>query len=462
MARPPRDSDHLTTGRTRRALSMGSLTTQVGGSYLFAALKRPFQSVDAHQRELLETHLKNALRIVERSQELKGAFLKLLQMLSMRSDILPPEVLQVLSVVQSEVPPMSYGAIRGQVKRELGGSPEDLFAEFHEEAFAAASLGQVHRARLHDGTDVVVKVQYPGVDATVAQDLANVRALLQTFGLIARDVLRQSVDVEEVVRELEERLSEELDYESEARNTARFGEMFADDDEILVPRPFPELTARRVITLSYIDGYKLADILAPGVDPELQQWVGIKYFRVLWRQIFEFGTLHTDPHPGNYLVTFHPKLAILDFGSIRTFPDEIRRGYLRLGRAMLDDDQEMIGRASVDLGFIGPGDDPEPMRQILEVIFEPIRRDRDFDPRSYDSVERGIRVATIALEHRVFRSPGHRIFLLRALIGLDSYLQQIGAVLNYRRLFAACVESAEKATAEPPRRAGRATARSRR
>ena len=150
--------DHLTTGRTRRALSVGSLTTQVGGSYLMAALKRPFQSVDTQRKELLDTHLRNALRIVERSRELKGTFLKLLQMLSMRNDLLPAEVLQILSVVQSEVPPMSAAVIRKQIQRELGKSPEQLFASFDDEAFAAASLGQVHRARLHSGEDVVIKV----------------------------------------------------------------------------------------------------------------------------------------------------------------------------------------------------------------------------------------------------------------------------------------------------------------
>ena len=115
MARKTPDRQHLTTGRTRRALKVGTLTTQVGGSYLLNALKRPFQSVDERQKDLLDTHLKNAMLIVERSQELKGTFLKLMQMLSMRSDLLPPDVLQVLSVVQSEVPPMPYGMIREQI-----------------------------------------------------------------------------------------------------------------------------------------------------------------------------------------------------------------------------------------------------------------------------------------------------------------------------------------------------------
>src|SRR5690606_19146660 len=110
-----------------------------------------------------------------------------------------------------------------------------------------------------------------------------------------RDVLRQKVDVDEVYEELEERLGEELDYENEARNAQRFAEMFADDDEIVIPEVYPELTSRRVLTASYVEGYKFGEILAPGVDQELKDWIAVKYFKTLWRQVFEFGTLHTDP-----------------------------------------------------------------------------------------------------------------------------------------------------------------------
>ena len=206
-----------------------------------------------------------------------------------------------------------------------------LFAAFDEEAFAAASLGQVHKARLKSGEDVVVKVQYPGVEETVKQDLQNVKALLQTFTLIGRDVMRQKIDESDVYRELEERLHEELDYVNEAKNIALFQKMFRDDDEVIIPEVYPDVSSRRVLTMTLVEGYPFPDILGPGVDQSLKDWVALKYFRVLWRQIFEFGVLHTDPHPGNYLVTFHPKLAILDFGSIRIFPEEIRKAYHQLG-----------------------------------------------------------------------------------------------------------------------------------
>lgn len=440
MAATSKPSSRLTRGRAKRVFKVGELATSVGSSYIWEALRRPFRSADTRQQALLDTHIRNALRIVESSKELKGAFMKLVQMLSMRDDILPGEALKILSVVQSQVPPMAYDEIRAQVKRELGKAPEQLFQSFDRDAFAAASLGQVHRAVLKSGEDVVVKVQYPGVDETVQQDLRNIKALLQVFTMIGRDVMRQNIDQSEVYQELEERLHEELDYINEAKNIGLFQRMFRDDREVLIPAVYPEFSSRRVLTMSCLEGYPFADVLKPGVDQATKDWVAIKYFRVTWRQIFEFGTLHTDPHPGNYLITYHPKLAILDFGSIRIFPEDIRSAYHRLAAAILRSDTRTMGDCFIRLGFLDADDNPKPMVQIMRVIFEPVLVDRKYDPRDYDSLERGMEVATIGFEHRLFKAPGHRVFLARALIGLDSYLKQLGTVTNWHRLFKDCVE----------------------
>ena len=196
----------------------------------------------------------------------------------------------------------------------------------------------------------------------------------------------------------------------------------------------------RVLTMREVDGYPLQTILGPGVERETKDWVAIKYFRVLWRQIFEFGVLHTDPNPGNYLVTFHPKLAILDFGSIRVFPDNIRTAYHGLAHAILAGDRKTMADCFVALDYLDPGDDPEPMSRIMDIIFEPVLRDREYDPRHYKSVDRGMEVASIAVEHRIFKEPGHRVFLLRALMGLDAHLKQFGTVTNWHREFKRCVE----------------------
>ena len=434
---PRRD---ITRGRARRVLKVGELATSVGSSYLWQALRWPFRSADARQHGLLDAHIRNALKIVERSKELRGAFMKLVQTLSMRDDILPPEALQVLSVVQSSVPPMDYALIREQITHELGAPPEQLFAAFEERAFAAASLGQVHGARLQSGEDVVVKVQYPDVEETVNQDLRSIKALLQTFTLIGRQVMHQKIHESEVYRELEQRLHEELDYVNEAKNIALFQKMFRDDDEVLIPEVYPDVSSRRVLTMGRLEGYPLKDILRPGVDQSLKDWVAIKYFRVLARQIFEFGVLHTDPHPGNYLITYHPKLVMLDFGSVRIFPEAVRKAYHQLAGAILADDRAAMAEGFVRLGFLDPGADPEPLVKIIHMVFGPVVQDKVYDPRDFRSVDTAVAVASIGLHNRLLKAAGHRLFLWRALVGFDTYMKQLGTVTNWHREFKAAVE----------------------
>jgi predicted unusual protein kinase regulating ubiquinone biosynthesis (AarF/ABC1/UbiB family) len=431
----------ITSGRARRMLSVGRLTTSVGSSYLWQAIKRPFQSASRTEQSLLGAHIRNAERIVAGSRELRGAFTKLVQMLSMRTDMLPGEALQVLSVVQSQVPAMPYARVQEVVREELGAPPEERFRHFEPEAFAAASLGQVHRAQLRSGESVAVKVQYPGVATTVRQDVRNLKALLRVVTGIARDLMRQDVDATELGAELETRLHEELDYLNEAANLERFATLLADDHEVMIPRVHRRLTTRRVLTMSYLEGYPIQDIMAPGVDQELKDWVAVKLFRLLWRQVCEFGALHADPHPGNYLVTHHPRLGILDFGSVRLFEPEVRRGYLALARALLARDDAALVAACLTLGYVGEDDDPAAFARMMHIMCEPLERDAPFDPRDFDLMARGAEVAQIAVAHRLFRRPPHSLYLLRSLLGVDGYLKTFGTVRNWHRLFRELIEA---------------------
>ncbi len=436
--------DSLTSGRARRAIKMGELASQVGSSYLWTSLRRPFLSQTRRDRELLDTHIRNARLVVEKSTQLRGAFMKLIQMLSMRHDLLPGEALEVLKVTQSGVPPMSYAMISEQVRRELGKRPEQLYQSFDQTAFAAASLGQVHRARLRDGREVAVKVQYPGVENTVGQDLQNLKLLLKTLGSIARDVMRQKFDVATVCAELETRLKEELDYVFEARNMADFGRLFAGDPEVIIPEVVTGRSSRRVLTMTYIDGYPLTDVLDGAVDVELRRWVARKCSELAWRQILEFGALHTDFHPGNYLVTYHPKIGVLDFGSIRRFSEPIRKAYLQVARGIVERDDRAIAAGLARLGYIDPAQDPAPMVRIIHILFEPAFEDRDYDPAEYNTMAKAQQVGEIAFQHRLYKSPDHSVFLMRALIGLEGIVTRLGVAGNYRRIFAECVRRAEQ------------------
>ena len=436
----------LTSGRARRAMKMGSIASQVGSSYLWTSLRRPFLNSARYEQELLDLHLKNARRVVEGSKQLRGAFMKLVQMLSMREDLLPGEAIDILRTTQSSVPPMDYRLIAQQIRRELSKSPEQLFARFETEAFAAASLGQVHRARLKSGEEVAVKIQYPGVDATVEQDLGNLKLLLRTLQTIAGDLMRQKIDTRAIYAELEERLREELDYVNEARNIDEFRRLLAGDDHLLIPRVIKPLSTRRVLTMTYLDGYRLADIFGETAELELRTWVARKYYELVWRQILEFGVLHTDPQPGNYLVTWHPKLGVLDFGSVRHFSDAVRRASLQLAKAIIAHDDRSVAAALLKLGYIDREQDPAPMVQIIYILFEPVITDRKYHPAEYDAVAKAATVGELAFAHKLYKSPRHSIFLLRALIGLDGIMKGLGVEMNYCALFRECVRSAARAT----------------
>jgi predicted unusual protein kinase regulating ubiquinone biosynthesis (AarF/ABC1/UbiB family) len=427
-------------------MKMGSIASQVGSSYLWTSLRRPFLNSARYEQELLDLHLKNARRVVEGSKQLRGAFMKLVQMLSMREDLLPGEAIDILRTTQASVPPMDYRLIAQQIRRELSKSPEQLFARFDTEAFAAASLGQVHRARLKSGEEVAVKIQYPGVDATVEQDLGNLKLLLRTLQTIAGDLMRQKIDTRAIYAELEERLREELDYVNEARNIDEFRRLLAGDDHLLIPRVIKPLSTRRVLTMTYLDGYRLADIFGETAELELRTWVARKYYELVWRQILEFGVLHTDPQPGNYLVTWHPKLGVLDFGSVRHFSDAVRRASLQLAKAIIAHDDRSVAAALLKLGYIDREQDPAPMVQIIYLLFEPVITDRKYHPAEYDAVAKAATVGELAFAHKLYKSPRHSIFLLRALIGLDGIMKGLGVKMNYCALFRECVRSAARAT----------------
>ncbi len=430
------DAGSLKTGRIERLVTVGSTAGRVGGSYLWSALKRPFQSEEKHESQLLDTHLRNAMRIVESSKELRGAFMKMTQILSMRDDLFPTEALDLLSVVQSSVPPMDYDLIRRRIQKELGGPPEELFATFETEAFAAASLGQVHRATLPSGEDVVVKVQYPGVEKTVASDLQNAKSLIRALKLVAKDVMgNRDMDYHGVYEELRERMHEELDYENEATNVELFRRLFEGDEDIVIPRVVHERSSRRVITLGYVDGYKIRDILAPGVDQSLKDWVMLKLFDVTWQQLLCFGVVHVDPHPGNYLVTHHPKLGILDFGCIRILPTELREAYRDLDRAFLEDDEPKLQDALVRLDFLNPDDDYRPMRDIMRRLLGPLLVDEPFDPREYRSMENLQAAIQTGIKAGYWKAPAHRVFLDRVLLGIDGYLKLSGTVANWHQIY---------------------------
>jgi predicted unusual protein kinase regulating ubiquinone biosynthesis (AarF/ABC1/UbiB family) len=204
------------------------------------------------------------------------------------------------------------------------------------------------------------------------------------------------------------------------------------------------MSSRRVLTMTHVEGYTLADVMGEAVDLELREWVARKMHFFAWRQILEFGVLQTDLHPGNYVISHHPRLGVLDFGSIRRFPEPVRKANLQVARAIISGDDQSLAAGMVRLGYLDREQDPAPMVKVIHILFEPMMIDRDFDPLQYDAVAKAAKIGEIALGNRLYKSPAHSVFLIRALIGLEGITRGLAVKTNYRRIFKECIDRIPK------------------
>lgn len=266
--------------------------------------------------ELDAFHLETAEQVFELMGGMKGAVMKLGQMVSILGDSLPEQYAQALRGLQQSAPPMSWELTAGVVEEELGDAPDRVFERFSREPIAAASIGQVHRARLADGTDVAVKVQYPGVDVAIRADLDNMFLLTNVARMMA-----PGIDPEGLVNELKAVMGDELDYRKEATNQAEFARAYEGHPWVRVPRVFPELSGRRVLTTEWVSGRSFYDVL-DGTQEERDR-VGEQLFRFFVGSVGVLRFFNADPHPGNYFFGDDGTICFLDFGMVKRFPPSI-------------------------------------------------------------------------------------------------------------------------------------------
>jgi len=305
-------------------------------------------------QQVSKRHRRNATTLYNLAARLQGLMIKPCQFLSSRADLVPDEYIEVLSRLQDKVPPRPYKEVRRAVRRELGGWPEQLYAAFDPRPIAAASLAQVHRARMHDGRDVAVKVQYPGIDRVARTDLANMMLLARMLSRIERPF-----DFTPIVRELERMVPLELDFENEGRNAETVARNLSHRSEFIVPKIVWERTSRRVLTMDFIEGFKITDVAAmraAGIDP---LYVAQLLTEAYCEQLLINGFFHADPHPGNLIVQPGPKIALIDFGLSKRFPTPFRRAFVELTRAIILKDDAATVQAFKDLGFRAKRDDPQ-------------------------------------------------------------------------------------------------------
>ena len=297
-------------------------------------------------------------------EELGVTFIKLGQILSTRSDLLPPDFIAELSKLQDAVPPEPIVAIEAQIARELGEYPATLFGSFDREPLGSASIGQVHAARLVSGEEVVVKIQRSGAEQLVDADIAvlmDLARLAQT-----RTTWGQTYDLTGMVEEFAYTLRGELDYVSEGRNAERIGRNFAQEASLRVPTIYWRYTTRRVLTMERIDGIKISDLAAleaAGIDRHELALTGV---RIVLKMILEDGFFHADPHPGNFLIKPGPIIGLLDYGMVGRLDEQTRQNLLYLFLAIVDRDLNVVVDQLSALGVVGTASQFERLKRDIE------------------------------------------------------------------------------------------------
>jgi predicted unusual protein kinase regulating ubiquinone biosynthesis (AarF/ABC1/UbiB family) len=304
-------------GQVRRFTALGTLQAKVGAAYLFHWLRGWFKTAEENQRLLAETHWRVALRILDSMSYLRGAAIKAGQTLANFPDIAPREVVETLERLHYDVPPMHWSLLREMVCSELGDDPENLFAEFDKQAFAAASLGQVHRARLKTGEEIALKIQYPGIARTIREDFRN----LVPFLLPAR-LTKDWENAKDQLDDLRTRLEKETDYELEAANLQKARSLFREDDGIVVPRVYPQFLTSRVLAMDLLEGVHIDGYLARNPSQEDRNEFARKIIRAWYRMMYTSRLYYADFHPGNFLFLDDGRLGVIDFGFVSYFDDE--------------------------------------------------------------------------------------------------------------------------------------------
>jgi predicted unusual protein kinase regulating ubiquinone biosynthesis (AarF/ABC1/UbiB family) len=352
--------DHL-----RRSSRVWRLTARRAAH--LAVVKVRGAAADEEARARLEERfaIRSAEDVARELGNMKGAIMKVGQMVSFIAEGLPPEAQAALATLQADVPPMAPSLAEKVLREELGAGPERLFLDWDPEPVAAASIGQVHRAVLPDGRLVAVKVQYPGVDRAIRSDLGNAELLYNLFSSVALP----NLDVKALVDELRARMGDELDYVHEARCQAEFAARYAGHPFIHVPRVVPERSSRRVLTSEWVDGQPWAEFQVTA-DWDARQRAAEVLFRFTQGSVHLHGVFNGDPHPGNY--RFHPdgSMTFLDFGLVKRWTKGELEALAPCLDAILARDPQATVDAMVTAGFLAPDHGRDP-RAVWEYVSSP-------------------------------------------------------------------------------------------
>ena len=423
-------------GRTAQLARTGA---SVGSSYAAHQLKRAVTTDETKRAELdSKFELRSAAQVAETLGNMKGVLMKLGQMASFVNEGFPEAMRDSLAQLQADAPPMAGDLAAAVIERELGAPPDRLFAAWDDRPVAAASIGQVHRATLHDGTEVAVKVQYPGVDDAIRADLDNTAMLTQMLGFIFK-----GLDTAPFIAELRARIGEELDYRLEAERQTRFGQLYAGHPAIRIPAVISRYSTRRVLTTEWSSGERFAGT-ADWTHQE-RSLAGEIIYRFVFRSLNRYHVFNGDPHPGNYLFNRGGPLGVsvtfLDFGLVKEFtPAEVTLFHRMIRMQVTHRDAKAYRATIEEAGLLRPGApfSNDELMDYFGFFYHPVLHDRSFTYTKEYAREALKRTFDLAGPHtemmKWFNLPPAFIVLNRIQWGLNAVMASLDAEGNWRRV----------------------------
>lgn len=426
---------------SRRVQRYASVGTNVGGAAAKLAASRLF-GMDVNNQQ-------NAQDLAQALGGLKGPLMKVAQLLSTIPEALPPEYAAELSQLQADAPPMGRAFVRRRMAAELGTGWRSQFATFEQDATASASLGQVHRATLHDGQKIACKLQYPDMESAVEADLNQLKVLFA----IHRQ-MDAAVDTTEILKEIGARVREELDYTREASHMALYGQIFEDHPLIRVPEIVEDHSTKRLLTMTWLQGTRLLDYKDSSL--EIRNRLTEALFKAWWYPFSNYGVIHGDPHLGNYTVFEEDGepggINLLDYGCIRIFPPGFVKGVIDLYHGLDRGDNDLIASAYERWGFRNLSRDlMDVLNSWAAFIYGPLLDNRvrtvadGISPGEYGR-KQAFHVHQQLKEKGPVTIPREFVFMDRAAIGLGGVFLHMQAELNFYALFNETIERFDEKT----------------
>jgi len=431
-----KEQSKIPTSKVKRAAKLIGAGAKVGGNYVKYYAKR----ITGDENAKAQLDQDNAEDIYQSLSELKGSALKMAQIMSMDKNVLPKAMIDKFALAQYSAPPLSYPLVVKTFREMFGKAPGQIFDVFSKNAVNAASIGQVHLAELN-GKKLAVKVQYPGVADSVKSDLKMVKPIaMRMLNLKEKEIKRY-------MEEIESKLLEETDYALELKQSIDISETCAGLEGIRFPKYYPEYSAKRIITMDWLEGMHLKEFLATNPSQEMKNLVGQRLWDFYDFQVNNMKALHADPHPGNFLFTEEGEIGIIDFGCVKHIPEEFYKIYFQLINPEYYTNDVKLKKLFFDLEFLYPEDTVEAQdlffgvfKESMNLLIYPFTQesfdfsDEDYFDRIYQKGDELSKRKDIR-KNGAARGSRHILFINRAYFGLFSILHELKANINTRTSF---------------------------